>query len=479
MTTPLTPRRSATPARPQRPLPLSLSLSLSLSLTPLLTLMVCCSAPVTVEEGGEGDPNAPVAGVGARAPVGGASVGGAQGTAPSCQEDPSSPDYPANGCPPPPPPTGGVGGAGETAGVTGEGGGASAPGGECAEVTLRGIACAPSGESIVGARVEVRVTDCHGVSQTLTGETDAMGRYTIHDVPIGEGTLTITAGSFNHSEPIDFSSSNNTSNYERTCIGATSAKIAVVTGQYDSIEHIIDRLGFEYDALCGDLFTYGARQLLDTPAALSTYDVLFINCGALLDFTGSADGARMAQNLRSYVEAGGSVYASDLSAGLIAEAYPDLIDFEMRYDSSAVRTSEICCTCGNNCPAYCQAQGQAEADSTFGVCVGLIPGEDHECFANYPYYGAGMTGEVRATVRNANLSAALGHSDLTVSFDLDSWVRVTRVSPGVEVLVEAESPLMVRYTSSAGGRLIYTSFHNEAQPSADLEKILRALIFEL
>jgi hypothetical protein len=38
---------------------------------------------------------------------------------------------------------------------------------------------------------------------------------------------------------------------------------------------------------------------------------------------------------------------------------------------------------------------------------------------------------------------------------------------------------MIMNTNSNGGRVAYTSFHNEAQLPRDVEKILRALIFQL
>lgn len=85
-----------------------------------------------------------------------------------------------------------------------------------------------------------------------------------------------------------------------------------------------------------------------------------------------------------------------------------------------------------------------------------------------------------AQVVNPNLRAALGRDTLNIHFEAGEWVRMLNLSPQVEVLVEANgTPLMVRYTSAAGGRLIYTSFHNEQQASQDLQAILRALIFEL
>ena len=97
-----------------------------------------------------------------------------------------------------------------------------------------------------------------------------------------------------------------------------------------------------------------------------------------------------------------------------------------------------------------------------------------------PYLGQEPSGSLQANIMNPNLRAALGRDSFTAQFDLDSWVSIASVSQQVEVLIAAGNrPLMVRYTSPAGGKLIYTSFHNEQQASQDLQVILRALIFEL
>ena len=89
-----------------------------------------------------------------------------------------------------------------------------------------------------------------------------------------------------------------------------------------------------------------------------------------------------------------------------------------------------------------------------------------------------------ATVENAALRQSLGRNALNITFDLGGWVPVSAVGPGTEVMEVMVSgdwggPLMIMNTNSSGGRVAYTSFHNEAQLPQDVEKILRALIFQL
>jgi hypothetical protein len=86
-----------------------------------------------------------------------------------------------------------------------------------------------------------------------------------------------------------------------------------------------------------------------------------------------------------------------------------------------------------------------------------------------------------ATVENAALRQSLGRNALNITFDLGGWVPVSAVGPGTEVMVSCDcgGPLMIMNANSSGGRVAYTSFHNEAQLPRDVEKILRALIFQL
>lgn len=387
---------------------------------------------------------------------------------PECDDDPTSPDY-IGPCPEPPvmpePPTP-----------------TDPPSNMCPKQgSIIGLACDPNGGPIVGATVTVRLTDCTGNSFEAQVETDSTGQYNL-DVPEGVGTLSVNAGSFERTDEVRVTGGQtiDLSNGER-CLEATSTRIAVFTGLYDSIEHIIAGLGFEQDLFCGGIENYGARRLLTDPTRLQSYDVLFVNCGQFVDFR-VGEGPQMAQNLRNFVEGGGSVYVSDISAGLIEAAYPELINFDLIYDPYAIDQMNPCCSCGQNCPIECDAQPEGVGQDEYSSCTGTMSfGDAFQCsLGNDPYLGTESIGSLQANILSPSLRAALGRDTFNVEFDLDQWVSINSTSPQVEVLITSDNrPLMVRYTSSAGGNLIYTSFHNERQASQDLQTILRALIYEL
>lgn len=140
-----------------------------------------------------------------------------------------------------------------------------------------------------------------------------------------------------------------------------------------------------------------------------------MNCGT--------EDALDAARLRAFVEAGGYLYASDLTSGLIASAFPGMF--------------------------------------TFG--------------------GSGSAGKIAANVIDDELRAVVGDST-AVNFDMGAW-SVLETCRG-ETLVEAAAgtpyagrPLMVEVESGQGA-VFYTSFHNRAQVSKQERALLQLLVLK-
>ncbi len=348
--------------------------------------------------------------------------------------------------------------------------------GPCVPGGATGLVCAPDGSPVGGARVFVDTTDCAGAARRVEAVTDATGHYRLDGLAPGAAVIVVQAGQFRQETAVVIAAGQVTdtgAGGPTECLGRTAARLAVTTGDYDRIEDIVSRLGFETDVYCGDEGdTYGARALFGDWNRLSRYDIVFVDCGLGLSFAGP-EGPRMAANLQRFVAEGGSLYVSDLAAHLIDAVFPGRVDFAAEYDPAP--EDDPCCTCVD-CPPQCGAQ--AEARRPGDACMGTAPGG--ECWNAPPFYGFGFPGERAATVRDPALVAALGRAQLTVDYDSPDWVEIARLAPGVEVLVEsAGEPLMVRFTEAGGGRVTYTTFHNEAQASADVTAILRALVFQL
>lgn len=347
----------------------------------------------------------------------------------------------------------------------------AAPAARCPVGRITGRACSPNGAAIPGARVTAATVDCEGHSRLEQVRSDDAGHFLLHDLVPGQTTITVTAGRFesrytveveaDRTLPLDGFS-------DKTCLPADAARLAVISGDYDQIESILDRLGFEYDLYCGaGGHTWPARQLLGDWDRLRRYDIVFINCGAHVDLRRAGLGQTMQANLRRFVAEGGSVYASDLSAGIVDRLWSGAVGFESwRRD---LRPTDACCSCVD-CPERC----------AFDDCLDCCGVPAVEC-KETPTLGAGRAGVVQADVVNADLAAFLGADRLQVDFDLDGWVQVDGVSLATDVLVRAGArPLMVLFdVGDQGGRVAYTSFHNRAQLSEEVELILRALVFQL
>jgi hypothetical protein len=184
--------------------------------------------------------------------------------------------------------------------------------------------------------------------------------------------------------------------------------------------------------------TSWVNTLLENYGTLSSFDIVFINCGA--DTLDAIDSPSALQNLRDYVEEGGSVYASDLAYDLIEAAFPAQIDFY-----------------GNDAQF---------ADAVVGDVVDALP----------------------ATVSDATLASALGTSNVAIAYPY-GFVVMQSVASGVRVYIRGDAPLWTGNTlddvphtvgfTVGAGNVIYTSFHQEPGVNGTLEQVLRLLMFEL
>ena len=322
---------------------------------------------------------------------------------------------------------GGQPGSGETAGVTGR-------------------ICSPAGDSyVVGATASIHYdTDGDGVGDGLVEDvTDGDGWFLLEGVPLGQHTIQIEKGSFSTQIPVVLDTPGELVQLaEEECLDPGSVRIAVVTGQYDHIEHIIEDLGLEYDTYSGTSGQY--MTLLRDPARLAEYDIIFFNCGMSDSWT--AEYGTIGTNIREYVQAGGSIYTSDWAFQIFEAAFSNAVDF---YGNDSVAT-------------------------------------DVE---------VGMPGTITAQVLDANFQAILGGTTARLSYDLDSWaVPVSASGSNADVLLQGtvqtfdwwtwssdtvrDAPLAVR-VSSNGGIALYTSFHNENQITTDMQHMLEEIILSL
>lgn len=304
--------------------------------------------------------------------------------------------------------------------------------GECGPGNLIGQTCRPDGGLLPGAQVTIEGVDCDGVPFLETTAADQQGNYQFHDIPAGEHDLTITSGSWEDTSPVPVIKDETTdlsTEAEKICLQGTDVDIAVIPGTWDDIGEILDGMDIQYD-LIND-----TGGLLGDLEELTQYDIVFAECGASWSsFSFDTDMEIIESNVRRFVEEGNSLYASDLSDDYIDDPLPDAVQF-----------------------ATSSGSGSQYVD---------------------------------ADVVSEEMQNALGVTTTEIYFNMGGWSIAEDGGPASTVHFRADvstgsstvedAALMIHYNDPIGdGRAIYTSFHNTAQTTGDMEEILEYMIFTL
>jgi hypothetical protein len=323
--------------------------------------------------------------------------------------------------------------------------------GRVASGAVTGQVCTPDGEGwAVGARVSVPLdyNDDGTPDDEVETWTDQEGRFTLAPVPAGTHTLLVQKGSFTTTLTVTVSGT--TELEAPTCLDPDSVSIAVVYGEYDQVQELIVELGLSFDFYSGA----NLRALLFDPAVLSQYDIVFFNCGAGYFWLSERD--TVSDNLRRFVEDGGSMYASDWAHQYVEAPFPRLIDF---YGD----------------------------DSLF-----IDPWQWTGDMSLVPHIG--RAGTIEGVVLDETMQVLLG-SQASLVYDLDAWVVPLTARTATTVLISGDAPTIDLQSDASGGTLrdvplatrsivgdgvvVYTTFHNEQQITVDMEVALKEIILSL
>lgn len=192
-------------------------------------------------------------------------------------------------------------------------------------------------------------------------------------------------------------------------------KFAVTDVGCDDMGAILKKLDYTY-TLIGD------SEISDYNV-LRKYNALFINCGR------GGDPNTNKECLRKFVQNGGIIYISDLSAPQISTAFPNFLEFS----------------------------------------------------------SGGIAGQwVNAIVINQELREIIG-SEIKIYFDLGSWIPIERVSAEAHVYLtgsfrtntafKENKPILASF-KYGNGEVIYTSFHNHRQATEKEEKLFKFFILK-
>jgi len=171
------------------------------------------------------------------------------------------------------------------------------------------------------------------------------GTFTLRGVAEGEQTVVVEKGLFRRSTTLRVTAcTDNPLDPSASRLPASPAeglvpRIAVVTGDFDRMEDVLSELGLAADTFdlhegSSEALGRGGSEegsaLLADRTRLMGYDIVFVDCGALVaepSFHAGLDAA-MTGNLRAFVEDGGRLYVTDNAYDLVEQSYPQLVDFQ-------------------------------------------------------------------------------------------------------------------------------------------------------
>ena len=240
------------------------------------------------------------------------------------------------------------------------------------------------------------------------------GTYTLQNVPAGPQVIVATRGAFQ--ARINVTVIGNQTVAAPKAPLTSTGKLAYVKGNFDKIQNVVTAGGNTIDEI--------SVTDLASAAITSKYRMIFLNCG--LDGSGASDPATVA-NLRAFMQAGGTIYAADYASDYVKALFP-----------------------------------------------------------TYEFAYAGDAQTIQATVTDARLQAFVGKTSVTITYDLSAWTDILQLPTGATVLLRGtylaednprnDQPIAFVITEGSG-RLVFTTFHNDAEATQDQIAVLRHFIY--
>jgi hypothetical protein len=327
---------------------------------------------------------------------------------------------------------------------------------EVGEGEISGRVCSPDGvDWLEGALVYSNLVDATGRFYDLRlTTTDADGRWLLEDVPAGYNHVIYVQYGDEIIDiiEVDVFKNERTELAEPECFDTKIQDVAVVTGDFDDFDEVLQALGIEtYDEVDGKTGDTLQDFLLDIKA-MEEYDLIVFNGGHIeediiydTDGNGTNVVAAIINNLRVYVANGGSIYASDWAYDVVERGWPEAVDF--------LGTDEV------------------PDDAQRGVTQ-TIPG----------------------SISNQVMAEFLNDDDgfLNISYDLPVWPLVERVSSTTSIhllgnpeyriqdttYTLASSPLLISF-NGGGGKIIYSTYRISANLDSQMLQLMQYVMFEL
>jgi len=343
-------------------------------------------------------------------------------------------------------------------GKTDDGSGHEPPG------RIEGRICDPSGRSwLASAMAYTNVVSDGQLVETRVSYSDRDGFWLLEDLP-GDVTYDVFVQygpDILFDQEVYVPSGQTVQLSEPDCFNPLELKVAVITGDYDDFQRVIEQMGFEnytiYDGLTTgndicDACQDNLRNFLLDADEMAQFDIIMFNGGHIeedivydMDAGNVGDADAIMGNIVGFVQNGGSIYASDWAYDEIEIGWPSRIDFVN--DDTLPNDAEV---------------------------------------------GGPQT--VHATISDSALADWLGREDgrIDIDYDLSTWPAAVDVDDTVSVHVQGtvdvqigpvhdtlnESPLLVSF-NDGDGKVVYASFRVAANASTDMMLTLQYMMYSL
>ena len=233
----------------------------------------------------------------------------------------------------------------------------------------------------------------------------------------------------------------NISDSGETMTADFGCRFAVTHPAWDDIGAILDTMGFDYFEL------FGEYNRLENKDFIDVFDAIFINCAGDVDYTFTT---AISDTVKQWVSEGNGLYASDYAYTYVNQIFPGYINFPADPKVGNIQT-------------------------------------------------------ITADVTDGGLASYIGSSSLEIVYDLGAWVVIDSVGAGTNVLLTGdietseydevssntlsvdrtllsepkasekrlrEDSILAASFMHGAGTVVYTTFHNEANISGDIQKFL-------
>jgi hypothetical protein len=362
--------------------------------------------------------------------------------------------------------------------------------------SVLGRVCDPSGRTwLPDALAYTHILDDSGLLyDTRTAYTDRDGYFLLDNLPADQDYVIYVqyGGETLSQEKVFIEDSQEVELDEPDCFDPLELDVAVITGDYDDFQEVLDNMGFANYELIDGLHSGEMTDFLLDLDSMLQYDIIFFNGGHVeegiiystedteystedtegegdesddedfLDDTGGSAGddtgaddtgegpvtllydhEQIIQNIRDYVTSGGAVYASDWAYDVIEIAWPEALNF--------VGADEI--------PNAAQL---------------------------------GEYGLINAAVSDEALAEWLGKDHIQIEYDLPVWPAIEGAAmtvsvhltgaidyrEGTNVYTLTAVPLLVSFTSG-DGKVAFATFRVAKNAKADVMLTLQYMMYSL